>query len=202
VSGIALAAAGTTVGLRKLDSDRIARAGMLSAAFFVASLIHIPLGPSNVHLILNGIVGLMLGWAAFPTILVALVLQAILFQFGGITTLGVNTVILAVPAVLCHYLFGSAIHKKSFGGAAMAFMAGSLSVFLASVLMAVSLVFTDENFLKASTMVVLVHFPLMVIEGIVAVFCVAFLRKVQPAMLPRCPMANVYSNPASHGSAD
>ena len=39
ISGAALAAAGTAVGLKKLDYDRIARAGILSAAFFVASLI-------------------------------------------------------------------------------------------------------------------------------------------------------------------
>jgi len=84
VSGAALAAVGTAIGLKKLDYDHIAQAGILSAAFFVASLIHVPIGPSNAHLILNGLVGLLLGWAAFPVILVALVLQAMLFQFGGI----------------------------------------------------------------------------------------------------------------------
>jgi cobalt/nickel transport system permease protein len=102
ISGGALAAAGTAIGLKKLDYDRIAQAGILSAAFFVASLIHVPIGPSNAHLILNGLVGLLLGWAAFPAILVALVLQAMLFQFGGITGLGVNTIIMALPAVLCY----------------------------------------------------------------------------------------------------
>ena len=30
----------------------------------------------------------ILGWAAFPAFLVALFLQAVLFQFGGLTTLG------------------------------------------------------------------------------------------------------------------
>jgi cobalt/nickel transport system permease protein len=39
----------------------------------VASLIHVPIGPSNAHLILNGLVGLLLGWGAFPAILVALI---------------------------------------------------------------------------------------------------------------------------------
>jgi cobalt/nickel transport system permease protein len=28
------------------------------------------------------------------------------------------------------------------------------------------------------------HVPIMIIEGIVAAFCVVFLKKVQPAMLP------------------
>jgi hypothetical protein len=88
LSGAALAAAGTAIGLKKLDYDQIAKAGMLSGAFFVASLVHVPLGPMSVHLIMNGLVGLLLGWAAFPAILVALALQAVFFQFGGITALG------------------------------------------------------------------------------------------------------------------
>ena len=99
ISSAALAFAGTAIGLRKLDYDQIAKAGMLSAAFFVASLIHVPIGPSNAHLILNGLVGILLGWAAFPAILVALILHGMFFQFGGITTLGVNTIIMALPAV-------------------------------------------------------------------------------------------------------
>ena len=76
VSGGALAAAGTAIGLKKIDYDHLARVGILSATFFVASLVHVPIGPSSVHLIMNGIVGLLLGWAAFPAILVALLLQS------------------------------------------------------------------------------------------------------------------------------
>ena len=75
VAGAAVAMAGAAAGLKKLELDRVAQAGMLSAAFFVASLIHVPVGPSSIHLILNGIVGLLLGWAAFPAILTALLLQ-------------------------------------------------------------------------------------------------------------------------------
>ena len=47
ISGIALAAAGTAIGLKILDYDRIPRAAILSASFFVASLIHVPIGPSR-----------------------------------------------------------------------------------------------------------------------------------------------------------
>ena len=49
LAGGALAAAGTAIGLKKLDYEQIARVGILSAAFFVASLVHVPIGPSNVH---------------------------------------------------------------------------------------------------------------------------------------------------------
>jgi cobalt/nickel transport system permease protein len=182
-SGVALAVAGTAIGLKKLDYERIPRAAILSAAFFVASLIHVPVGPSSVHLILNGIVGLILGWGAFPVILVALVLQTVFFQFGGITTLGVNTMIMALPAVFCYYLFGSLVRKRPRIALPAAFACGAFSVFSAGIMVGLALIFTEENFLKVSYLVVAAHIPVMIIEGFITAFCVAFLGKVQPDML-------------------
>ncbi|MFZ1954463.1 MAG: cobalt transporter CbiM [Desulfobacterales bacterium] len=184
VSGGVLAAAGTAIGLKKIDYDHLARVGILSATFFVASLVHVPIGPSSVHLILNGIVGLLLGWAAFPAILVALLLQAVFFQFGGITTLGVNTIIMALPAVICFYLFAPLMHKNQrillLGG----FGCGFCAVLFGAVIVGLSLMFTEENFLAVATLVATAHIPVMIIEGIVTAFCVVFLKKVQPVMLP------------------
>ena len=184
VTGAALAASGTAIGLKKIDYDHLARVGILSATFFVASLVHVPIGPSSVHLILNGIVGLLLGWAAFPAILVALLLQAVFFQFGGITTLGANTIIMALPAVICFYLFAPLMHKNQrillLGG----FGCGFCAVFFSALLVGLALMFTEEKFLSVATLVVTAHIPVMIIEGIVTAFCVAFLKKVQPAMLP------------------
>ena len=184
ISGGVLAAAGTAVGLKKLNYDRIAHASMLSASFFIASLIHVPVGPSNVHLILNGIVGLMLGWAAFPAIFVALLLQAVLFQFGGITSLGVNTMIMAMPSVLCYYFFKFMLLKKSAIAGFGAFSCGFFSVFFSAILVGLALMTTDENFLKISGLLVVAHLPVMIIEGIITAFFIIFIKKVQPSMLP------------------
>jgi len=185
VSGMALAAAGTAVGLKKLDYDRIAQAGMLSAAFFVASLIHVPLGPASVHLILNGIVGLLLGWGAVPAILVALSLQAMIFQFGGLTTLGVNTVIMALPAVVCYYIFSPLLWKKPAVAFAASFACGFLSVLLGAVLAGFALMFTETNFFEIALLLVGAHLPVMIIEGFITAFSLEFIKKVHPEMLPR-----------------
>ena len=187
ISSAALAAVGTGIGLKKLDYDQIAKAGMLSAAFFVASLIHVPIGPSNAHLILNGLVGILLGWAAFPVILVALVLHGVFFQFGGITTLGINTIIMALPAVICYLVFGRMIHKSSRVAAIGAFSTGLLSVLFSGVIVGLALIFTEENFLEVSGLIVAAHIPVMIIEGIITAACVAFLRRVRPEMLPGFP---------------
>lgn len=184
ISGGVLAAAGTAIGLKKIDYDHLAQVGILSATFFVASLVHVPIGPSSVHLIMNGIVGLLLGWAAFPAILVALLLQGVFFQFGGITTLGVNTIIMALPAVICYYLFSPFLHKHRKYLLLAGFGCGFCAVLFGGVVVGLALMFTEENFLKVAMLVVTAHIPVMIIEGIVTAFCVVFLKKVQPAMLP------------------
>jgi cobalt/nickel transport system permease protein len=184
ISGMALTAAGTAVGLKKLDYDRIAQAGILSAAFFVASLIHVPIGPASVHLILNGVVGLLLGWGAVPAILTALLLQGVIFQFGGLTTLGVNTAIMALPAVACYYLFSPLLWKKPAIAFAASFACGFLSVLLGGIMAGLALMFTEKNFLEIVLLLVGAHLPVMLIEGFITAFCIGFIKKVQPEMLP------------------
>src|SRR5512147_1701100 len=128
MAGAALAVVGIAVGLRRIDSDRLPYCGLMSAAFFVASLVHVPLGPSNVHLILNGLLGMVLGWAAVPAIFVGLLLQALLFGYGGITVLGVNTAIMGLPAVTCFYLFASMVRRNGRHTWAWGALAGAFSV--------------------------------------------------------------------------
>ena len=184
VAGAVFAAAGVAMGLKKMDNEKIPQVAVLTAAFFVASLIRVPVGPSSVHLILNGLLGLVLGWAAFPAILVGLALQALLFQFGGLTTLGVNTFIMAAPAILWYYLFGRSVTAKHPGVAAfLAFACGFLAVLLSSLLLALCLIFTGEAFVPAARILVLAHLPVMFLEGLVAAFCLAFLLKVKPELL-------------------
>lgn len=184
ISGAALAAAGTAVGLKKLDYERIAQAGILAAAFFVASLVHVPIGPANAHLIMNGIVGLLLGWGAIPVIMVALLLQGVFFQYGGITTLGVNTVIMAGPAVAVYGLFGFWTARQGWAGRLASFGCGAGAVALSAVLMAASLVFTDERFWAVAVTAIFAHLPIMVTEGVVTAICISFLVKVKPELLP------------------
>lgn len=184
IAGGVLAVAGTAAGLKKIDYDHIARVGILAAAFFVASLVHVPIGPSSVHLIMNGLVGLLLGWAAVPAILTALLLQAVFFQFGGLTTLGVNTVIMALPAVLCFYLFGPFMHRGRSAFLAAGFTCGFFAVLLSALLVGLALMATEENFFAVAALVAGANLPIMFIEGLVTAFCVGFLEKVQPGLLP------------------
>ena len=185
VAGAALAVAGTAIGLKKIDYDHIVHVAILASAFFVASLIHVNIGPSSAHLILNGIVGLLLGFAAFPAILTALLLQSVFSQYGGLTALGVNTVVMAAPAVAVHYLFLPFIGRSPRLTLIMGLLSGMTAILLSSFLLGLALWFTDENFFKTSLAVILANLPVMVIECIVTGFCVSFLLKVYPEIIPK-----------------
>ena len=88
LAGVALAAIGVAVGLRRLDSERLPLTALFAAAFFVASTIHVPVGIGSVHLILNGMAGLFLGWAVFPAFLIALLLQVLFFFLRWLCRIG------------------------------------------------------------------------------------------------------------------
>jgi cobalt/nickel transport system permease protein len=183
-AGAALSAAGCGFGLKRLNYDRVPQVAILTSAFFVASLIHIPIGPSSIHLVLNGLMGLLLGWPAFPAILIALFLQALLFQFGGITTLGVNAFNMAFPAIVCFYLFGRAVKgKNNFISLGAAFTCGFVAVLFGSLMVAASLVFTGDPFIGVAKVVVVAHLPVMIIEGLITLFSAGFLRKLKPELL-------------------
>src|SRR5208283_227154 len=112
LGGTIAAAAGTMIGLRRLDEEQIPKAAVLGSAFFVASAIQVPMAGSSVHLVLSGLMGLVLGWAVFPTVLVGLTLQFAFFSIAGPTVLGINTLIMALPGLICHYLFRSTVRSN------------------------------------------------------------------------------------------
>ncbi len=183
-AGAAVAAAGVAIGLRKMDDDDMVKVAVLSSAFFVASLIHVPVGPASAHLVLNGLAGLLLGWAVFPAILVALVLQAVFFGHGGLTALGVNTATMAVPGVFCHYAFNRAVRNtEGVYPIMLGFAAGALAVVLAGLLVGAALLASGKGFALMAKAIVMAHIPVAIAEGAVTGSAVAFLRKVRPELL-------------------
>jgi cobalt/nickel transport system permease protein len=184
-AGAVLTVAGLAIGLKKTDYEKLPQVGVLSSVFFVASLIHVPIGPSAAHLVLNGLCGLLLGWLAFPAIFVGLTLQAILFGFGGLTTLGLNTLNMAFPAVLFGFLCGRLIkspHRAVRGVAE--FIAGAGAILLSGLMVAGSLVLAlGQSIDAAARLILLAHVPVMLIEGVITIFVVEFIRKVRPEML-------------------
>lgn len=184
-TGAVFSMIGVSLGLRQLSTERVPLAAMLAATFFIASLVHLPTGLSSVHLVLNGLCGLLLGWIAFPVILVGLSLQMLLFGFGGLTPLGVNTVIMAVPAVLCYYVFG---HNLAQCNRRTLFLrgcgAGGGAILLGVALLCGALYWAGEAaFLELITLVSVSYLPVMLVEALVTAAIISFLHRVQPTLL-------------------
>jgi len=189
----ALASAGLlAVALRRLDYERLPQAAVLSAAFFVSSVISIPLGPTSVHLLLNGLMGLLLGWTAVPALLVALTLQLVFFGHGGLAALGVNTLNMALPALLCGWVLGPRLPRAAPAGAFwVGAAAGGVGVVLTGLLVALALGLSDHAFVPAAQVVVLSYLPLAFVEALISGTVLSFIRRVDPELLPGAGRAHV-----------
>lgn len=181
--GAAATAAGTALGLRRMDYERVPQVAIVSSAFFVVSLIHVPLGATSVHLVLSGLLGLILGWAVFPALLIALLLQAVMFGHGGLLALGINTLTMGLPAVVCHYLFRQAAACRNDGLAFSAGLAtGALAMLLGALLTASALWIAGKEFELIGKAVLGFHFAVAAVEGVVTGSVVVFIRKVRPEL--------------------
>ena len=183
-AGWVVAGAGVAVGLKKLNPDKIVRVAVFSSVFFLASLINVRIGPASTHLSLLGPMGLVLGWSVFPAVMTALLLQAVLFQFGGLLVLGANTTTMAGGALVAWLLFGRLVREGSPRGAAVAsFAAGFIAVMVGTAGMGIFLDFSNPGFLNAVKVLFAAQLPLALIEGAITLFMTGFLRKTAPDIL-------------------
>jgi cobalt/nickel transport system permease protein len=104
-AGFALTGALALVACWRVREEVIPRIALLTAAFFAASSIHVKLGPTSAHLLLNSLVGVILGWRAPLAVLIGVTLQALLIPHGGLSTIGVNALAETIPALLAGALF-------------------------------------------------------------------------------------------------
>ncbi len=180
-----IAAGGVGLGLKNLNPEEMPKVGMLAAVFFVASLIHVPVGFTSAHLLMNGLAGLLLGWGAFPAICAALFLQAILFHFGGLVSLGANTLNAALPAVLSYYLFASRI-RRARSNTMIFFLGacgGALAVLGAGVMISLCLLASGGKFAVPAGAILATHIPIMLAEAFVTGAAIRFLAQVRPETL-------------------
>ena len=103
--GLATALFLVGVALRRLKDGDVPRIVLCTAVFFTASLIHVKAGPTSVHLLLNGLMGMLLGFQAVIPIALGLFMQAVLFGHGGFLVWGVNCCIFFLPALMAPHLF-------------------------------------------------------------------------------------------------
>lgn len=175
---------GLAIGLKKMTGDKLTLTALFSAAFFVASTIHIPVGIGSVHLILNGIAGLFLGWRVFPAFLIALTLQALMFSFGGLAVLGVNLCIMALPAVvvrLCVFPWLKANFCRQ-RLIVSGILSGVIGVGGAALLASCVLAFDGSNqYHDLISLLLVSHLPVFVVDSLISVGVLLTLAKMLPS---------------------
>jgi cobalt/nickel transport system permease protein len=170
--------------------EEIPKLSVMTAAFFVASLLHIPVGPTSAHFILNGLVGVTLGILAFPAIFIGVALQALLFQHGGVTTIGINTANMGIAAFIAFVIFrvgtklSMSVLRKELAAGIFGAIAGGVGVFLAVIFTAFSLILSNkEAFFGVAIALTVAHIPIIIIEAVVTGSIVVFLLKVKPELI-------------------
>jgi len=168
--------------LKDLKSEDIALTAIASTMFFIASLIHIPFGITQIHLILLGVIGILISWSSFVAIFVALLLQALLLGYGGLISIGVNLFIMAIPAVFVHYIY----HTKFFNNIndkLKYFFIGFMGTFFATLFLVTILYFSKDTYNYAALSIFSVNIITMIIEGVVSMFILLYIKKVYPKIL-------------------
>ena len=180
----ALTAAALVYSVKGMKEEEIPKTSLMAGVFFAVSLISIPVGPSSIHPLFAGLLGVILGRRAPLAIFVGLLLQAVLFQHGGLTTLGANTLMLAIPALLSYKLFHALPDRPVFLRGALV---GGLSVMVTVAVLIVLLLATDPRFGEGIWSVVNIlvvgHLPLAGIEALVTGSALRLIAGAKPEML-------------------
>ena len=208
VAADALAIALVYAGGRNLESKEIPRMGIFAAALFIVSLIHFPLAGTSIHLGLYGFAGMLFGIRAIPIIFVNLLFQSLIFQHGGLVSIGINTLTMGSGALLSaviwqwvkiprgagglnaealpedastiysHGNHEKYINKNSLKHQVKSFVCGFLGILVPAVL--ISLIFILSDYGKGMIFMISIYFPAAVIEGVLTLFIYNFFMKAKP----------------------
>ncbi len=179
-----------TIAAKKmvLESEKIPLLGGVSAIAFVLMLIALPLpGGTTIHLGGVAIVALLFGpWSASVALSLVLLLQALLFGEGGITSYSVNVLAIAFGGSFSAY--GTWYVLRRFERAAMiaaGFMATLVPALIVAVALGIQPLVASQNgtplyfpFGLHVTLgaVVVPHLFVGVVEGFVTFSAVSFLK--------------------------
>jgi cobalt/nickel transport system permease protein len=167
---------------RDTQDHRIPLLGVMGAFVFAAQMINFPVGPgTSGHLVGGALLAIVLGPAAATLVLTAiLVLQALIFQDGGVLALGANVFNMALAGVAAGYLpYRLWVHQSRSGAI---FAAGALSVMTSACLALGQLLISGLRMpggvLWASLGLFLVN---ALMEGAITVAAVRAIERLNPA---------------------
>jgi len=175
---------------RTLGERQVPLMGVTAAFIFAAQMLSFTvIGGTSGHLLGGALAAILLGpWAGMLVLTSVLVIQALLFQDGGLLALGANVFNMAMVGVIAGWVTYTLL-RRLLGGWTWAvfaggFLAGWLSVELAALMAAVELALSGT---LAWQVVVPtmggIHALIGIGEGSITVAVLAFLRVTRPDLL-------------------
>lgn len=166
------------------DGNRLPLLGIMGAFVFAAQMINFPVGiGTSGHLVGGTLLACILGpWAAALVVTAILIVQALVFQDGGVLALGANVINMALIGVLAGYLPARLFFHskwKSYG----IFLGGICSVLASGVLALAELVLSG---IRMPPMLMDISLGLFtvnaVVEGAITVSVLKAIERLNPGV--------------------
>ncbi len=167
---------------QRIKPEQIPLMGLLASFVFMIQLFSFPIGVgTSIHLTGALLISILLGpLAGFIIMSVSLLALAILFQHGGIFSLGAN--ILNMAVVGCFIGYG--IYRLIPGKRLAVIVAGTLSGLISALLCAAELSLSGMlEFSSAFKTMLLIYGVTGLIEGVITLLILDFLLRVKPEMV-------------------
>jgi len=175
---------------RELQERQVPLMGVTAAFIFAAQMMNFTVaGGTSGHLLGGALAAILLGpWAASVVLTAVLVVQALIFQDGGLLALGANIFNMAIIGVAVAWLVYNGLKKvlgdRGWASFASAFAAAWLSVVIASLVASAELWLSGTS--PAGVVfpaMGLVHMLIGLGEGLITCAVLAFVRAVRPDLL-------------------
>jgi cobalt/nickel transport system permease protein len=198
LSAAAVAASSARLG-RTMQEKQVPLMGVTAAFIFAAQMVNFPIASgTSGHLVGGVLAALLLGpWAGTLVMTAVLVVQALLFQDGGITALGANVLNMGVlPCLLgfVAYRLLRRLFSGTRGALASAFLTAWLMVVLSALLASVQIALSGTIPLRlVLPAMVGVHALIGIGEGLITAAALAFLLRVRKDLVH--PLCQPYTRP-------
>lgn len=197
------------LALNKVQAEYKERAvpvmGVCAAFIFAAQMINFPIpGGTSGHLLGGTLAGVLLGpWAGSLVMAVVFIVQAVLFQDGGITVLGANITNMGLIGTFCgYYLYRTiryALGRDTWRGVGIGTaVAAWTSVVVASIMCALQLTLSGTVPLGvALTAMAFWHVLIGIGEALITFLAVSFVWRTRPDLIYHPPRRAFVSRPLS-----
>lgn len=171
------------------DERLVPLAGIMAAFIFAAQMINFPVaGGTSGHLVGATLAFIILGpWLGMLVMTAVIVLQALLFQDGGLIVMGANLIVMGVvPGFVGYQIYQFAQGRSKGVMLAVAGVAAWVSIMAAALVTALLLVFSGTISAGVALPAMLgIHAVIGLGEALITVAVLAFIMQTRPQLLHR-----------------